>query len=381
MSENVIELNGKRYDAVTGAYLGKSQAHPVPAVPAAQPASARAIDGFIRPAHRQPHPKAIVKPAVPPPAVQAKARPSRATLPATPIVAPAAHHAHTPAPHTRAHKPERTKTLMRATVKKPNAALKPIIKSQPPAEVAARAASSLMRKPSVSQVNPSRMEHAQLVPKHHAVAHFRSGAQSNDVPAAHHQTAVPVIAVKPVPAHHMARHEEKPDDLFEAAVSRATSHQEPKHKYRRQDRRLVNTLAAVAAFVILGGFIAYLNMPNIELRVASAQAGFHATMPNYAPTGYALQGGIKHAGGTVSMRFSSGDSSYTITQQASNWNSQALLDNTLALSGAHRTVQKNGQTIYIYADGAAWVNNGVRYDMSSRAALSANEIVSIAASL
>ncbi|HSW66534.1 MAG TPA: hypothetical protein VLI54_05350 [Bacillota bacterium] len=378
MSENVIELNGKRYDAVTGAYLGKSQTHPIPAAPAAQPASARAIDGFIRPAHRQPHPKAVAKPSLSSPTVQAKAHPSKVTLPAKPATAP---YAHTPAPHARAHKPERTKTLMRTTVKKPAAALKPVIKPQAPAEVAARPASSLMRKASVSRVDPTRMEHAQLVPKHHAVAHFHSSARGDNVHAAHHQTAVPVIAVKPVPTHHIAHHEQKPDDLFEAAVSRATSHQEPKHKYRRQNRRMASTLAAITAFVVLGGFIAYLNMPNIELHVASAQAGFHATMPSYAPTGYALQGGIKHAGGTVSIRFSSGDSSYTITQQASNWNSQALLDNTLALSGAHKTVQKNGQTIYIYADGAAWVNNGVRYDMSSRATLSTDEIVSIAASL
>ena len=106
-------------------------------------------------------------------------------------------------------------------------------------------------------------------------------------------------------------------------------------------------------------------------------------MPSYTPTGYALSGRVKHAGGTISLRFTSGDSSYTITQQASNWSSQTLLDNTLALSGAHQTVQKNGETIYMYGDGAsaAWVNGGVRYDMAGNAALSSDEIVAIATSL
>ncbi len=85
----------------------------------------------------------------------------------------------------------------------------------------------------------------------------------------------------------------------------------------------------------------------------------------------------------LSLSFRSGDSSYTVTQQSSNWNSQALLDNTLALNGKHETIEKNGQTIYVYDKGtsASWVNGGVRYDLNGNAELSTNEIVSIATSL
>jgi hypothetical protein len=43
--QNVIELNGKRYDALTGALLGKSHA------PVAQPVktTGKVIDGFMKP--------------------------------------------------------------------------------------------------------------------------------------------------------------------------------------------------------------------------------------------------------------------------------------------------------------------------------------------
>jgi len=170
-------------------------------------------------------------------------------------------------------------------------------------------------------------------------------------------------------------------------MARATSHEQPAHKVRHRrsgKRRLANTLAIIAAFLVIGGFIGYLNLPAIELRVASVRAGFGASLPTYSPTGYALKDGVRQTGGIVSLTFRSGESQYQITQQSSDWNSQTLLDNTLALNGKHETIQKNGQTIYIYKnDGtnAAWVSGGVRYDIIGNAELSKDEIAAIATSL
>src|SRR5690606_11024372 len=98
------------------------------------------------------------------------------------------------------------------------------------------------------------------------------------------------------------------------------------------------------AFLIIGGFITYLNLPQIQLKVASVQAGFGAAMPDYVPAGYALENGVQRSGGTVTLSFRSGDSRFRINQQSSDWNSQTLLDSTLALGGDYKTVQKNGQT-------------------------------------
>ncbi len=380
MSENVIELNGKRYDAVSGKYLGKSRTSAVPAA-LHMPQNGKVLDGFIRPtAHNlEPHAPQVVHPSLPQQAVTTPVKFKHMDMRNTPKRRP-----HTPAQHAKAHQPAHASTLMRNTVRKPEVTLKQAIKPHAPAEVMAKPASQLARKRTVGQVDEKRLARASAASKHQAVKRFHTpqGTRKVIVPTVqpvHHPT-VPIIAVQSAPVHkQQATHTE----MFERAIREATSHTQPHIKHTKHRQRLINTLAIVGTFVVLGGFIAYLNAPNIELHLASAQAGFHATMPNYRPTGYALTGHIKHAGGTVSMRFTSGDSNYTITQQSSDWNSQTLLDSTLALSNGHQTVLKNGETIYIYGNGtsAAWVDGGVRYDLSGNASLNTDQIVSIAASL
>lgn len=251
----------------------------------------------------------------------------------------------------------------------------------------ARPASAIARKHSVVHVDPGRLERAKSIVKHNAVRRFqlpRTGREP--VVRAVHPVGghVPVIAVRPQPLTPQLRSRpaQRPD-IFEAAIARAKSHEQPLQKRRPHRRRLTNVLAVAAVFVVLGSFIAYLNLPNIQLHIASVEAGFRASMPSYHPTGYALRGGIHHQGGTISMRFTSGDSSYQVTEQSSNWDSQGLLDNTLALAGPHKTIEKNGRIIYVYGDGAnaTWVTGNVRYDITGNASLSADELATIAASI
>jgi hypothetical protein len=113
------------------------------------------------------------------------------------------------------------------------------------------------------------------------------------------------------------------------------------------------------------------------------RAGFRAEMPGYNPTGYALHGGIQSSEGKVSMRFSSGDSSYQVTQEASDWNSATLLDQKTDEKGAPaQTIQSKGRIIYIYNDNnAVWVNGGVRYEISGNAPFDTDELVSLATSM
>ncbi|MEK7153321.1 MAG: DUF4367 domain-containing protein, partial [Patescibacteria group bacterium] len=176
-------------------------------------------------------------------------------------------------------------------------------------------------------------------------------------------------------------------DIFEAALAHANSHQEPlqRNNGRRavRKRRFASATAGIAAFLVIGGFIAYLNMPAIELRVASMQAGFHAQMPNYRPTGYALDGGVKSSEGRVEMTFRSGDSSYKVTQEVSDWNSATLLDQNTEQHGApDKTVQSKGRIIYIYDNSTAtWVNSGVHYEINGNQALNPDELVSLATSM
>ena len=141
-------------------------------------------------------------------------------------------------------------------------------------------------------------------------------------------------------------------------------------------------MAALAAVVIIAGFVGYLNMPKIEMRVASVRAGFSAQLPGYAPTGYALDGGVKAQHGVVATTYRSGSSSYTLQQQASDWDSQTLYDNVVALSSEkQQTVSGQGRTVYIYGNRVAWVNGGILYSMQTNGDLNSKEILSIATSI
>lgn len=395
---NVIELNGKRYDAVTGALLGKASS-----AAAHKSLNGRAIDGFIRSGKPA---ASVIKPAA-----------HKAAKPATAVPKPAKKPAVTRAGAklVNAHHPERAKTLMRHAVHKPAASLKPAIKTQSPSELAAAPLKTIVapleKKRSVRHVSPARLAHAKQIARSQHIRRFsaivplHSGSAAR--PLANRIAAVPrpaqAAAGRPnapladisqpaSPAAHAQHtpsrntHPQAPSpDIFEAAIAHAASHEQPKAKakLRRKHAKLVNALAGAAAFLIIGGFVTYLNIPNIEVHVASMRAGFHAQLPGYKPTGYAMEGGVRTQNHTVAVRFTSGDSTYTLTQQPSDWDSQTLLDNYVALAGgSHKTIQGHGRTIYLYnGTNATWVNGGVRYDVNGNAGLTSDELVSLASSI
>jgi hypothetical protein len=394
---NIIELNGKQYDAITGALLGESRVKATPAARATQTRRGRAIDGFTRSKTANLAPT-VVKPSMPEPA-------------ASPVRSYKPHAGKKPdiqrAPKViKAHQPERPQTLMRHAVSKPKTIMKPAIKTTAPAEMMAKPVSALTKqlekKLSVTQVDPVRLARSKHVAKSHHIRRFsqarrqqsdintavRSKTQQHAAPQFQH--AAPVRRVSHSVALAKAKQglaaQQNSVDIFEAALAHAISHeqmpQSPAKHRRGLRKRTVNILAGAAAFLVIGGFVTYLSMPAIELKVASVRAGFHAEMPSYRPTGYALDGGIQSSQGKVAMNFRSGDSSFKITQEASDWNSATLLDQKVNEGGAPaQTIQSKGRIIYLDDNGATWVNGGVRYEISGNASLDADELVSLATSM
>jgi len=153
---------------------------------------------------------------------------------------------------------------------------------------------------------------------------------------------------------------------------------------RRQPRSL-SIVAACLAVVILGGYMTYLNMPNLSVRVAAAQAGVAAKFPDYHPAGYSFDGPIAYTNGEVTIRFKAngGDGGYTLREQSSSWDSQAVYDNLVAKEsgGSHITNSQNGLTVYTYESNAAWVNGGVLYVVEGDAPLSNEQLLRIAGSM
>ncbi len=343
--DNVIEINGNRYDAITGGLVSKSR--PQKPVDDSPKAGGRVIDGFIRPnqaVHSQTKPGGHGKPV-------------------------------------KAHHPEHSKTLMRHAVHKPQTSIKPAIRTQAPAEIMAAPESTIVPKHSALQVDEARLTRAQQVHKHHNVQRFSAHAHSPQ----HFLLAEPAqLAVVPVqappPLQPLKAHHPRTTDMFERAIAHATSHTQPAHKVKRTRRsRLVNTAAIISVFLLIAGFITYLNLPAINLRMASMQAGFSASMPGYKPVGYAQNGSVKYETGKVTLGFRSGDSSFQITQRPSSWNSQTLLENSVSFTGKYQTLESKGRTIYVYnGHNATWVDGGIRYDITGNAHLSNGDITSIA---
>jgi hypothetical protein len=409
--KNVIELNGKKYDALSGALLGESRIKATPASRTATSHRGRAIDGFVKQKSSQAAPTVV--------------RPQAAAVKAVPVAAPSKtqksapknmdiRRVASPKSTLKAHQPERPKTLMRHVVKKPAVTMKPSMKTAVPSEVMAAPKATIARplekKLSASSVNPFRLARSRQVSKshhirryeqpRHAVTHMAVAAAQGSRPTQYAARPVrqdfvgPQVVVHKQPATNQAQAtttatpaKQSSGDIFEVALAHATSHEQKtpihaKHRSSRR-RRLVNVMAGVGAFLLIGGFATYMNMTNIEMRVASMRAGFHAQMPHYQPTGFALNGGIESTEGRVAMNFSSGNAQYTVTQEASDWNSSTLLDQTSAQRGQpSQTIQSKGRTIYIYDDSnATWVNGGVRYQVNGNAPLNADELVSLATSM
>jgi hypothetical protein len=399
---NVIELNGKKYDALSGTLLGESR---VKATAAARATSqrGRVIDGFVRPTNHQHHNTTVIKPQpVKKPSTQPSTLKKTVTKPTKNMDVKRAASAKS---NVQPHQPERPKTLMRHVVKKPDVTIKPAIKTANPSEVMAAPkgtiAKPLEKKLSASNVNPFRLARSRHVSRSHHIHRFEQTRQ-NTHPAANRQPvnravrqtqpSTPQVVVNTSVAPAVSTAQAQPQhsennsssDIFEAALAHATSHEQthmPPTKHR--SRRFVNIMAGVGAFLLIAGFAAYMNMTNIELHVASMRAGFHAQLPHYQPEGYAMDGGIESGRGRVAMNFRSGTSRYTITQEASDWKITTLLDQTTTERGKPtQTIESNGRTIYIYDDSnATWVDGGVRYQISGNASLNADDLVSLATSM
>jgi hypothetical protein len=176
-------------------------------------------------------------------------------------------------------------------------------------------------------------------------------------------------------------------EAIHQAMSTAPKHSANNHLIRRSRplSRFLSVGSASLALLLLGGYFTYLNMPNLSVRVAAAQAGIDATYPAYRPDGYGLSGAVAYKQGEVSMKFASnsGPQNYTIAQTKSGWDSSAVLDNYVKEKAGDNyiTYSERGLTIYTYGSSAAWVNNGVLYTIGGDAPLSSDQIRRIATSM
>lgn len=280
------------------------------------------------------------------------------------------HHLHS--------KPQRSITLHRKATVKPsrkivghipavraNVETHPQVRKFAPHPIGAITPKKTMdiARPSAHAVH--RQVHVPVHP-HVAIAHAKSEAKSQSLTS------------------HIPTASEKKDHAIKTAVAE-TVKQKPLRRSMQPRQRVGAVLSAVFALVLLGGYLTYLNMPALSVRVAAAQAGINAGYPDYRPDGYSLSGPVIYTDGRVSMEFkaNAGNHKFIVNQTKSSWNSDAVLDNyvTPRAGSSYIPYAEHGLTIYTFDDNAAWVNGGILYTIEGDAPLSSEQIRRIATSL
>jgi len=301
----------------------------------------------------------------------------------------------TPLVHIKAHKQQPARTLMRAAVKRPAPSLRRQVHAQTRTDVLVKSPRlHVAPKHSVAAVDEQRSRRATTVAKSKFIRRFAPDQASwFRQPMTPATTEAAAVTVKPAQSARPIAHN-RSMDVFQRALATATAHEQPavqtkKHvrKASRQPRahhRLASVVAVSLAVVILAGFFTYQNKAAITLRYASAKAGFHATLPANQPSGFAASK-FRYSAGQVAIQYTKPGTSrnYTLSQKRTNLTDQDVLTaSNIPRSGSFQTLQQGGNTIYIYGQGdAAWVNNGIFYQITSDGNLSTADILSIVTSV
>jgi len=174
------------------------------------------------------------------------------------------------------------------------------------------------------------------------------------------------------------------EEAIAEAINKASVKPKKPKKFLKRNARYFNIFSISFVLLILVGYLTYLYMPSISVRIASAQAGIDATFPEYQPGGYSIDGPVTYTNSEVTINFhaNTGNSKFVIKQSRSSWDSSAvkLMVDKESNSETSET-KESGLTIYTYENNAAWVNGGILYEITGDAPLSGEQIRHIATSL
>jgi hypothetical protein len=373
--QNILTINGKTYDATTGLPVKASTVSPAATPPVTgahisrtladiSPHHKKSFDGFIQQARKAP------------------AEPKQSPL----TKSVAAHSIH--------RTPQKAQTLYRGAFKeRPQAQYKPKIQTH-----------------HASDITASRLHRSMVAPKHSDVRRFApqptvtptTSAQPTQPSDIHRSRALDQLAKKfdgvpsrpPVQHAHMdgpalkkelirKQLAEIDEPIKEVDIRLARQEHRVKQFFAKQPRLLTAATGALAVLIFVG-YLVYLNIPNISMRIAAERAGFAATMPAYKPTGYSLTGPVAYSTGEVQLKFASTaqPGNFTLTQHQSNWDAQALLQDYVSRqTNNYMTYQDEGLTIYMFNGQATWINGGIWYSVSGSAGLSSDQILNLATSM
>lgn len=265
--------------------------------------------------------------------------------------------------------PQKSHTLYRKALKKPIA--EPIT-----AKTHAVAKAPVERSPLITKFGAQQQTEAQSKP-------VAKEQETPIAPAQVHPTVAKVIQ-KQAPQPQVSGTELKEKLIKERLAEAKPAKPAPKKAWFKSKPRLATVLTTTLALLVLGGYLTYMNLPVISMKVAATRAGVAATLPSYHPDGYSLNGPITYSPGEVDIAYKSNtnDENFKISQKQSNWDSQGLLDNYVsAQTQNYLTYQEHGVTVYTFGNKAAWVNGGLLYTLDGSASLSSDQVLRLATSM
>ncbi len=246
-----------------------------------------------------------------------------------------------------------------------------------------------------------RHHHAQAIKQNPRISHF---APSYGRSASAHSLAKHSKTMSPHLTYELHRQLTSKHGMAKAKVSPSAQPINPRHLEelvklepkkrvpRRRIReklrghgRMMSAASVVLAALVLTGYITYLNVPSLSLRVAAARAGIDAQLPRYTPAGYAVSGPVTYQNGQITIRLTSKnqEGSLIIIEQKKDWDTQTLLENYVLLRSPYpRNYIQNGLTVYVYnGNSAAWINNRILYTIEGDTNLGDEQILHLASSL
>ena len=366
-SNNILEINGRLYDAKTGLPLSERAKQ---VIKSAIPAAARSIDGFSpRKSSAQTSPIKKVASSVKQNIAVTEDTHKKSTAPMRAVSS------------SIRVKNSRSLTLNRKAVKQPKLSLPEKISSAPKQ-------TKTVSSPAIKHAPQNeRLERAQQINRSSAITRFSARA--------HKKSTTPSSGVTPATAHNKAP--QRPSQataplstkerLISQAVTKAALNDVHKAKVNRGHKlHLGRYVTSGLVVALLAGYVAYLNVPSISMKVAAHRAGFAAALPGYQPSGYSFSGPIAYSPGQVTVNFSSNTDNrkFSLKQQPTTWDSAALLENLVTRqNSSYLTYQDRGLTIYIYdGSSAAWVNGGKMYQLEGRnSQLDTDQLLKLATSV
>ena len=159
----------------------------------------------------------------------------------------------------------------------------------------------------------------------------------------------------------------------------------PKMKTKHKPHRIALAIFCSAVTVVGLFFFIQASIPDVLIEVKAINSGIDVVRPKYIPRGYSLSNASSEKDGSITMVFAGPeDSSFTLTEEKSTWDSTALLNNYVKsnFSSDYSTIRERGITVYIDHGDAAWVNGGILYKTNSEGRrLTKEQIINLVSSL